>query len=52
LFEAGTISELENLLKKLITKEVPLLGKEAREEILKNWSSKKEAESLIKVYQS
>ncbi|ARV08012.1 lipopolysaccharide biosynthesis protein [Polaribacter sp. SA4-10] len=52
LFEAGTIAELEKLLKKLITKEIPLLGKEAREEILKNWSSKKEAENLIKVYQS
>jgi mannosyltransferase len=50
LFEAGNISELENLLEKSISDEIPFLGKQAREEILKNWSAKKEAENLIKVY--
>ncbi|KGL62034.1 glycosyltransferase family 4 protein [Polaribacter sp. Hel1_85] len=52
LFEPGNISELEDLLSKSIKNEIPNLGKLAREEILSNWSSKKEAENLIKVYQS
>ncbi|MDN3621011.1 glycosyltransferase family 4 protein [Polaribacter undariae] len=52
LVEAGNISELEKLLSQSLKSEIPLLGKEAREEILKNWSAKKEAENLIKVYQS
>lgn len=52
LFEAGTISELEKLISKSINNEIPHLGKQAREEILMNWSAKKEAENLIKVYQS
>ena len=52
LVEAGNISELEKLLSKSLKSEIPLLGKEAREEILKNWSAEKEAENLIKVYQS
>ena len=52
LFEAGNVSELESFLEKSITKEIPLLGKEAREEILNNWSASREAEDLIKVYQS
>lgn len=52
LFKAGNIEELEELLKKSIKNELPLLGKQAREEILLNWSAKKEAENLMKVYQS
>ena len=52
LVEAGNVSELEMLLSKSLKNEIPFLGKEAREEILKNWSAKKEAENLIKVYQS
>lgn len=52
LFEAGNISELENLLSQSLNKEIPLLGKEAREEILKNWSAQKEAEGLSKLYLS
>lgn len=52
LFEAGNIEELEELLKKSIKNELPLLGKQAREKILLNWSAKKEAENLIKVYQT
>jgi glycosyltransferase involved in cell wall biosynthesis len=51
LFEAGNVSELEILLSKSIKNEIPHLGRQAREEILKNWSAKKEAENLIKVYQ-
>lgn len=50
LFEAGNIAELESLLEKSITNKLPLLGKPAREEILKNWSAKKEAENLMEVY--
>ncbi len=52
LFEAGNISELENLLSQSLNEEIPLLGKEAREEILKNWSAQKEAEGLSKLYLS
>ena len=51
LFEAGNVSELEELISKSINNEIPHLGKQAREEILKNWSAKKEAENLMKVYQ-
>lgn len=50
LFEAGNVSELKNLLSKSIKGEIPHLGKEARAEIIKNWSAKKEAENLIKIY--
>ena len=52
LFEAGNITGLEDLLSKSIKGEVQNLGKQAREEVLKNWSAKKEAESLMKLYQS
>ena len=51
LFEAGNVSELEILLSKSIKNEIPHLGRQAREEILKNCSAKKEAENLMKVYQ-
>lgn len=52
LFNAGNISELEDLLEKSISGEIPLLGNQAREEILKNWSAKQEAEKLMEVYKS
>lgn len=52
LFKAGNISELENLLLQSIKDEIPHLGKQAREEILKNWSAKKEAKNLMKIYLS
>lgn len=50
LFEPGNSSELEKLLSKSITNEIPHLGKQAREEIIQNWSANKEAENLMKVY--
>ncbi|WP_405564612.1 glycosyltransferase family 4 protein [Polaribacter sp. Asnod6-C07] len=52
LFEAGNSTELETLLSKSITGEIPHLGKQARQEILQNWSAKKEAEGLMEVYKS
>jgi len=52
LFEAGNASALESLLSKSMKAEIPLLGKQAREEILKNWSAKKEAQLLMNVYTS
>ena len=52
LFEAGNVTELETLLSQKINAEIPLLGNQAREEILKNWSAKKEAENLMEVYKS
>ncbi|MDA9339373.1 glycosyltransferase family 4 protein [Polaribacter sp.] len=51
LFEAGNTIELERLILKSIAAEIPLLGAQAREEILNNWSAKKEAQKLIKFYQ-
>lgn len=51
LFESGNVSELKSLLSKSINGEIPHLGKEARVEIIKNWSAKKEAENLTKIYQ-
>jgi mannosyltransferase len=52
LFNAGDSSELKIVLDKLIKKELPLLGKEARKEIIKNWSAEKEARELTKIYKS
>jgi glycosyltransferase involved in cell wall biosynthesis len=52
LFEAGDSSALENLLSKAIKNDLPHLGKQAREEIIKNWSAKKEAQNLMEVYKS
>jgi mannosyltransferase len=52
LFEAGNSSELETLLSQKIKGEIPLLGKQARAEIIQHWSAKREAENLIKIYQS
>ena len=50
LFEAGNSSALEILLSKFIENEIPHLGKQAREEIVHNWSAKKEAKNLKEVY--
>ena len=50
LFEAGNSIQLKSLIEKSITNEIPLLGTEARNEILENWSAKKEAASLMAVY--
>lgn len=52
LFEAGKSDGLATILQNLISGEIPFLGKEARFEILKNWSAEKEATELIKIYQS
>lgn len=52
LFEAGNSSELSNMISDLITGNSPFLGDEAREEIVENWSAKKEALELIKLYKS
>ncbi|MGK0414071.1 MAG: glycosyltransferase involved in cell wall biosynthesis [Polaribacter sp.] len=50
LFESGNIAELEALLSKQLKGEIPFLGKQARKEIIKNWSARKEAEGLMNVY--
>jgi glycosyltransferase involved in cell wall biosynthesis len=50
LFEAGNSNELKSLIEKSITSEIPLLGTQARNEILENWSAKKEAADLMTVY--
>jgi mannosyltransferase len=52
LFEVRKSDELAIILQKLISEETPFLGKEARIEILKNWSAEKEANELMKMYQS
>jgi len=51
LFEAGNYIDLEKLILKLIKKKSFFLGKEARQEILENWSAKLEANRLMKLYQ-
>ncbi len=51
LFEAGNTKELKELVERLIKKELPKLENEAREEIIKNWSAKKEAKELVRVYE-
>jgi mannosyltransferase len=50
LFEAGNSIQLKSLIEKSITNKIPLLGTEARNEILENWSAKKEAANLMAVY--
>jgi glycosyltransferase involved in cell wall biosynthesis len=50
LFEAGNSDALAMLLEKSIHNRAPLLGIQARQEILENWSAKKEAERLIDIY--
>lgn len=52
LFNAGNVNELKDLLTQFITKKIPDLGVQAREEIVLNWSAQKEAENLMKVYKS
>ena len=52
LFEPGNIKELETLISKSLNNEIKNLGIMGRKEILKNWSAEKEANNLIKVYQS
>ena len=50
LFEAGNKEELRRLVVKLIENKIPELGVAARDEIVRNWSAKKEAEGLMEVY--
>ena len=50
LFEAGNSDALAMLLEKSIHNRAPLLRIQARQEILENWSAKKEAERLIDIY--
>ena len=52
LFEAGNTAELEKLLSQKIKGDLPFLGEQAREVIIKNWSAKKEAQGLMKLYES
>lgn len=52
LFEVGNVDELKTLLSHKLSNKLPLLGKDARTEILKNWSAEKEAKSLQKIYLS
>jgi glycosyltransferase involved in cell wall biosynthesis len=50
LFEAGNSPALELLLFKLMKNQISHLGKQGREEIVQNWSAKKEAQNLIELY--
>jgi len=51
LFNRGEEGELNDIILKLIKKELPMLGEEAREEIISNWSVKNEVDKLISVYE-
>ena len=46
------IAELARLIAQSIKKEIPLLGEQARVEVIENWSAKKEAVHLMKLYQA
>ncbi|MCF2874554.1 MULTISPECIES: glycosyltransferase family 4 protein [unclassified Tenacibaculum] len=50
LFESGNVEELRAVLKGLIQNELAYVGEQARKEIEKNWSAKKEANELLAVY--
>lgn len=50
LFEAGNSKVLEEILSGVVKGSMPTLGNQAREQIVNNWSAKKEAEGLYKVY--
>ena len=50
LFEAGNSNQLEEILQGLVKEKSPCLGDPARNEIVKNWSAKKEAEELFSAY--
>ncbi|WP_299118634.1 glycosyltransferase family 4 protein [uncultured Tenacibaculum sp.] len=50
LFESGNVEELRAVLKGLIQNELAYVGEQARKEIEKNWSAKKEAKELVAVY--
>ena len=52
LVDVGNVSELETLLLKAITNEIPHLGKKARKEIIENWSAEKEANHLMEIYKN
>jgi len=52
LFTAGDVTELQTLLLDVINEKKTALGKQAREEVVENWSAKNEAENLIKIYTS
>ncbi|MGB1042401.1 MAG: glycosyltransferase family 4 protein [Tenacibaculum sp.] len=51
LFKAGSIVALRLLLLNFMNNKLQDLGKNARKEILENWSAKKEAQELVKVYE-
>jgi len=51
LFDAGSKEDLRRLTVGLIKEELPRFENEAREEIIENWSAKKEAEELLSVYE-
>lgn len=50
LFEAGNVVQLENLILESIKNKTLFLGKEARKEIIINWSAKSEADNLMELY--
>ncbi|PKH49660.1 lipopolysaccharide biosynthesis protein [Tenacibaculum sp. Bg11-29] len=50
LFEAGNTENLKSLVLGMIKEESPKFEIEAREEIIQNWSVKKEAKELLAVY--
>lgn len=52
LFESENSEELSSILNALLEEEKPFLGKEARMQIVKNWSAEKEANQLSLLYQS
>lgn len=50
LFESGNIQELTSILDSIVNNKLPFISKKARTSIKENWSAKKEAEELSKIY--
>ncbi len=50
LFEAGNVDQLRKLMQKIMTNNNPSIKMEARKEIVNNWSSEKEANALMNLY--
>lgn len=50
LVTAGNITELQTALENCLLQKTPLLGTQARQEIIEHWSAEKEADKLMNVY--
>lgn len=52
LFSSGNVDELQNIIQQLIENKLNYLGRQARKEVVQNWSAQKEAKELVEVYKT